>query len=50
MFFDEQLSRGFVLLPRLLDAAETAAPGEVAEAVLAHTDKRTPEGVADATT
>ncbi|GGQ26906.1 hypothetical protein GCM10010266_57680 [Streptomyces griseomycini] len=49
MPLDEQLPQGFVLLPRLLDAAGTAALGEAAEAVLARATERTPDGVADVT-
>ncbi len=46
---DKQVERGFVLLPRLLGAAETAALGEAAEAVLAQATREVRGGRADAT-
>ncbi|MEU3448223.1 phytanoyl-CoA dioxygenase family protein [Streptomyces thermolilacinus] len=49
MSLDEQLSRGFVVLPRLLGASETAALGEAAEAVLAHVTEKAAEGTSDVT-
>jgi hypothetical protein len=46
---DEQVERGFVLLPRLLGATETAGLGEVAEAVLAQVTGEVREGRDDVT-
>ncbi|MEU7568743.1 phytanoyl-CoA dioxygenase family protein [Streptomyces fradiae] len=49
MSLDEQPPRGFVLLPRLLDPAETAALGQAAESVLARVTGKALEGAADVT-
>ncbi|MFD3355725.1 phytanoyl-CoA dioxygenase family protein [Streptomyces fradiae] len=49
MSLDEQPPRGFVLLPRLLDPAETAALGQAAESVLARVTEKALEGAADVT-
>lgn len=49
MSLDEQLSQGFVPLPRRLGAAGTALLDGAAEAVLAHMTEKTPERVADVT-
>ncbi|MFF8605511.1 phytanoyl-CoA dioxygenase family protein [Streptomyces sp. NPDC015346] len=44
---DGQLDRGFVLLPRLLGPAETAALGEAAESVLSRVTDKARDGKAD---
>ncbi|MDT9686208.1 phytanoyl-CoA dioxygenase family protein [Streptomyces sp. TRM76323] len=46
---DEQLARGFVLLPRLLGPTETRALGEAAESVLARVTGKAPDGAAEVT-
>ncbi|WP_433548661.1 phytanoyl-CoA dioxygenase family protein [Streptomyces sp. CA-294286] len=45
----DQLARGFVLLPRLLDPAATEALGEAAESVLARVTERSRAGETDVT-